>query len=218
MSQYNLVSLNRNEYLIAIDQLEQDKSLRFAKMSLSWWDKLYGWHTKGCCVLTDEQNRHLCYIFFKIDKFNDYITIHNIFTPDVNRRRGYANILLEIIFDLAVAKKVKRFRLTCISKSLDFYLALGLVYWGVNSVGDFYCDLPMPKDGLGGIKEMIIQRSIPELIGAEFATINNKINNNSLCLTAKQTQLYESDLLRLKENYLLSDFLAERESQKRRWK
>jgi GNAT superfamily N-acetyltransferase len=170
MSQYKLIALGRDEYLNSIERLKNDQSIRFANMSLDWWDKQYGWNQQGCFALTDAGNLHLCYIFYKIDRFHDYITIHNIFTPQAQRRHGYAQILLQLIFDLAITKDVKRFRLTSVSTSLDFYLSRGLVYWGVNSVGDFYCELPISEDGLTGLKERIRRLSVMELIDTEFAT------------------------------------------------
>ena len=117
-----------------------------------------------------------------------------------------------MIFDFAITQKVKRFRLTSISKSLDFYLTLGIVYWGVNSVGDFYCDLPMPSEGLSGIENMIALLSVAELIGSKYEIINNKIKNNSLHLTLQQTQSYDADVLKLHGSYLQNDFITIREN------
>nr|WP_320048724.1 GNAT family N-acetyltransferase [uncultured Desulfuromonas sp.] len=214
MNQYELIALDRSEYVKSIGQLKNDKSNGFAEMSLVWWDKKHGWYSQGCFALTDEQKLHLCYIFFKINKSTDYLTIHNIFTPDAHRRLGYAHILLKLVFDHAIAHKMTRFNLTCISQSLNFYLALGLIYWGVNSVGDFYCDLPMPKDGLRGIKKMVAQQTDSELIGSEFATINHKTNDHNLHLTEQQDEVYQHDLLLLKSNYRREEFLEIRKRRK----
>jgi hypothetical protein len=85
-----------------------------------------------------------------------------------------------LIFDLAITKDVKRFRLTSVSTSLDFYLSRGLVYWGVNSVGDFYCELPISEDGLTGLKERIRRLSVMELIDTEFATITR--SKTTICI------------------------------------
>ncbi|WP_321530669.1 hypothetical protein [uncultured Desulfuromonas sp.] len=211
MNQYELIPLNRVEYQRSILQLKEDKTIRFANMSLNWWDKKLGWHSQGCFALADQQNIHLCYIFFIINRTTNYLTIHNIFTPFAQRRQGYAQILLELVFNLAIAQKATRFNITCISQSLDFYLALGLIYWGVNSVGDFYCDLPMPKEGLSGMEWMVAERSNAELIGTEFAMINHKIKDHNLYLTKKQNQVYQRDLRLLQGNYRLDAFLAIRE-------
>jgi len=71
MSQYNLVHLNRNEYISSIEHIKNDKAIGFANMSLAWWDKQFGWYIKGCVVLTNDANEHLCYIFYKVDKYNE---------------------------------------------------------------------------------------------------------------------------------------------------
>jgi len=119
-------------------------------------------------------------------------------------------MLLGMIFQLALLQKVTRFRLTSISKSLDFYLSLGFVYWGVNSVGDFYCDLPMPKDGLAGVRLMTETLTSSELMGRKMETIYKKIQENSSHLTQKQTLLYNTDVIKLNKSYLQNSFLEMR--------
>ncbi len=207
MPQYHLTYLNRNEYVSSTATIKDTKTVNFADMSLKWWDKKFGWYEKGCVVLSDKENAHLAYLFYKIDRYNNYLTIHNLFTPDVNRRHGYAHALMLLIFNLPAVQNVKRFRLTCISNSLDFYLSLGFVYWGVNSVGDFYCDLPMPIDGLNGVSQMIEEYTTLELIGKNLEIISKKTADNSEQLTKMQTILYDKDVLRLDKSYLQESFL-----------
>jgi len=204
---HNLVYLSRNDYISSIQAITDAKTLKFADMTLKWWDKKFGWYIKGCAVLTDANNSHLCYIFYKIDKYNEYITIHNIFTPLAKRRNGYANTLLGLIFDLAISENVNRFRLTSISKSLDFYLALGFIYWGVNSVGDYYCDLPIPFDGLIGLDIMIKKNDISTLLGKKLDKIYAKIENNSTNLSDSQTTIYDNDVMKMGSNYLLNKLI-----------
>jgi len=207
MPLYHLTYLNRDEYISSTATIKDDKTINFANMSLKWWDKKFGWYEKGCVVLCDENNMHLSYLFYKIDRYDNYLTIHNVFTPDKERRHGYAQELMLLIFNLATAKKVKRFRLTCISNSLDFYLSLGFVYWGVNSVGDFYCDLPMPATGLVGVIQMVKESSMQVLIGKSLDVISKKISNYSEHLTQAQTLKYDSDVIRLNTSYLQKNFL-----------
>ncbi|MBA3026817.1 MAG: GNAT family N-acetyltransferase [Sulfurimonas sp.] len=207
MSLNKIIYLNRKEYVTSIEGIQNDKSIAFANMSLKWWDEHYGWYTKGCLVLTDAKETHLAYVFYKIDKYNEYITIHNIFTPFIKRRNGYANELMEMLFDLAIAQNVTRFKLTSISKSLDFYLSLGFIYWGVNSVGDYYCDMPMPHDGLSGVNAMVLAMTNKELIGRKRELISKKIKDHSQHLNAAQTLIYNDDLLKLKCSYREDLFL-----------
>jgi len=208
MPEYHLEYLTRNEYITSTSTIKDRRTINFAAMSLKWWDKKFGWYQKGCVALCDENTLHLSYIFYKIDRYNNYLTIHNLFTQENQRRNGYAQALLTFIFHIAVAQKVKRFRLTCISNSLDFYLSLGFVYWGVNSVGDFYCDLPLPNEGLVGVIPMIKTFTILELIGKNRAIISKKIANNSSNLTQTQTLKYDSDVVRLNGSYLQEKFLS----------
>lgn len=207
MLEYHLIYLNRNEYISSTASIKDTKTVNFADMSLKWWDKKFGWYEKGCVVLSDSDNTHLAYLFYKVDRYDNYLTIHNIFTPDVNRRHGYAHALMLLIFNLAAVQKVKRFRITCISNSLDFYLSLGFIYWGVNSVGDFYCDLPIPTDGLNGVSQMIEEYTTLELIGKNLEIISKKIADNSAQLNKMQAITYDIDVIRLDKSYLQESFL-----------
>lgn len=206
MSLHHFEYLNRDAYISSIATIQDPKSLKFANMSLQWWDEHLGWEHDECLVLCDADNTHLCYIFFKIDPFY-YMTVHNIFTPLAMRRNGYAHELLSEIFDIAIEKKVRRFKLTSISNSLDFYLDLGFVYWGVNSVGDYYCDLPLPKKGLDDLKNMISTTDIIKLIGRRMSKIYNKVNGNHLHLNASQSDIYEKDKIKMGDHYMLDSFM-----------
>jgi Acetyltransferase (GNAT) family len=207
MAIYHLEYLSREEYISSTTNIEDRRSIKFADMSLKWWDKKFGWYEKGCVVLSSEKNVHLSYLFYKIDRYNNYLTIHNIFTPENKRRHGYAESLMLLIFKFALTQKVKRFRLTCISNSLDFYLSLGFIYWGVNSVGDFYCDLPMPVTGLKGVTQMVQSLTTQELIGKSFDIISQKTSNYSKKLTTAQKLQYDNDVIRLNSNYFQESFL-----------
>lgn len=201
MPQFHLESLDRQAYIDSVDTIADARSVRFATMSLEWWDRHFNWRLQGCTVLCDEEKNHLCYVFYKIDRYNEYLTIHNIFTPAVERRKGYAQALLSMIMALAAAGKVRRFRLTSISNSLDFYLALGFIYWGVNSVGDYYCNLPLPKEGLEGIEAMVSGSETSELLKHAYSTIHKKTDANEAGLSEKQTKIYQSDLLKMGKSY-----------------
>lgn len=74
---------------------------------------------------------------------------------------------------------MRRFRVTSVSKALDFYLPLGFVYWGVNSIGDYYCDLPLPADGLEGLAGMVEDSDILTLIGSAADCITRKTEGST---------------------------------------
>jgi GNAT superfamily N-acetyltransferase len=206
MSAYHIINLDRKAYLASVDEIADAPTRRFADMSLKWWDRHFSWSAQGCAVLCSEKDEHLCYLFYKIDRYRDYITFHNIFTPLAQRRCGYARMLLNMVFMLAIAQHVKRFRITSISRSLDFYLPLGFAYWGVNSVGDYYCDLPVPAEGLEGLDAMVRDEKTSTLIGNAGDAIRKKIGRNETKLDTEQTRIYEGDIDKMGARYLHDDF------------
>ncbi len=207
MSAYHLLHLDRNAYIASVATIQDPKTLKFADMSLKWWDRHFSWEAHGCVVLCDADNAHLCYIFYKIDRYRMYMTIHNIFTPLAYRRKGYAHALLNMVFDLAIARHVKRFKLDSISRSLDFYLALGFVYWGVNSVGDYHCDLPMPTEGLDTLSVMVKRSDVQTLIGGSLEKIYAKVNGNDTVLSCEQALILDTDKLKMRSAYMLNALL-----------
>lgn len=206
MSAYHINYLDRKAYQSSVAEIADDSTRRFADMSMRWWDRHFSWKANGCAVLCDEEGAHLCYLFYKIDCYRDYITFHNLFTPLSRRRRGYARALMHQVFLIAVKEHVRRFRITSISRSLDFYLPLGFAYWGVNSVGDYYCDLPVPSDGLDGLERMVQNSDTSTLIGNAAGSIHKKIDGNEANLGTDQTEIYEKDIVKMGKSYLHDDF------------
>jgi len=204
LSAFHIDYLDRKAYQASVAEIADDSTRRFADMSMLWWDRHFSWKADGCAVLCNEEGAHLCYLFYKIDRYRDYITFHNLFTPLSRRRHGYARTLMEMVFLIAVTQRVKRFRITSISHSLDFYLTLGFVYWGVNSVGDYYCDLPVPAEGLDGLETMVQTSETSALIGTAGEAIHKKIDGNETRLDAGQTEIYENDVVKMGSSYLHS--------------
>ncbi len=207
MSHYHLEHLGRDAYIASTAKITDPRTVKFANMSLQWWDKHFSWQAHGCVVLCDSENTHLCYIFYNIDRYRMYMTVHNIFTPFAFRRNGYAYELLKMVFDLAISKHVKRFKLTSISNSLDFYLALGFVYWGVTSIGDYYCDLPIPLQGLDMLGAMVKSADTLTLTGKNLDKICTKVSGMAAGLTPEQTLILDSDKIKMGDSYLLDALL-----------
>lgn len=201
MTKYHLIHLKRQAYIHSIEKIADAKTLGFANMSLAWWDKHFDWKRQGCYVLADKREEHLSYIFYSMDRDFQYLTIHNIFTPLIQRHHGYARELLKIIFEVAIKRSVGRFKITSISTSLDFYLSMGFIYWGINSVGDYYCDLPVPLNGLDDMQAMIDASNSKQLMGRHVQKIYKKVFDNSLKLTQEQATLYKHDKLKLNTSY-----------------
>ena len=207
MPNYHLENLNREAYLDSISHIKDEKSVRFATLALNWWDRHFSWKVHGCVILTNEKKEHLSYIFYKIDRYNEYITIHNIFTPLEFRRKGYGLSLFRQVFQTAIDKNVSRFRITCVPQSLDFYMTLGFVYWGINSQGDYYCDLPLPKGGIDQVNGMVKETAPVELAGKQLNTILSKVKGNIEKLDHKQTIHYQKNTKKLANRYLYKELM-----------
>lgn len=207
MQKYHLENLNRDDYIDSVANIKDEKTRRFAKMSMEWWDRHFSWKKHGCVVLLNEKSEHLSYIFYKIDRYNTYMTIHNIFTPFAKRRNGYAYLLLKMVFDIAIAKNVSRFNLCSVSKSLDFYLSLGFMYWGLNTQKNYYCDMPVPKDGLDYLYDMAENLSVSALAGSSLEKIYTRVKGNTKDMDNTQNRAYENDKEKMGDSYMLEELI-----------
>lgn len=185
-------------------------------MALKWWDRHYSWSAGGSVILTDETGLHLCYLFYKIDRYREYLTIHNILTPLCHRRHGYALALLHWVFERAVHDHVRRFKAVCVPQSLAFYRSLGFCYWGLTSTKDYYCNLPLPREGLDGVREMVDAGSAETLAGKALQTIYDKVADNDTELDAAQQTVHDRGLSTLQRSYRQSELEACMETAQRR--
>lgn len=201
MPLYHLQLLGRDAYIASTALIQDAESIRFADQSLAWWDRHFSWNAQGCAVLCDARNEHLCYLFSKIDRYGQYLTLYNLFTPLISQRKGYATQILRLILDQALEKHVRRITFSSVSASVDFYAMLGFIYWGVNDIGDYYCNLPLPKNGLDGMMAMVQENDLETLIGSNMGKIYAKIEGNEQHLSPAQLLIYEADILKLGKNY-----------------
>lgn len=211
----HLEHLDREAYSASIAKIDDPKSAGFARLARNWWDRHFSWKSQGCIVLADEEGSHLSYLFYKIDRYREYLTIHNLFTPRPHRRRGYARELLRRIFKRACGEHVRRFRMASVPQSLDFYLSMGMVYWGVNSQGDYYCDLPLPEEGLDGVENMVRDYGTAELVGGSFDTIYTKVGGNEKLLSEDQRLAFESDRMKLSDGYMYDALIGFKATRKK---
>ncbi len=205
MSLYHLETLGRDAYINSIATIQDPQTLRFADQSMAWWDRHFSWNAQGCIVLCNDKNEHLCYLFSKIDRYSEYLTLYNLFTPESQQRKGYATHLLRMTLALGVEKHVRRITFSSISTSLDFYRLLGFIYWGINDIGDYYCNLPLPREGLDGMREMIHSSDIQTLLGRYLEKIYTKIDGNELKLSVAQNLIYKQDIRNLGSSYVRED-------------
>lgn len=196
-----IIELTRNEFLESAQSIEDYKSLSFSKHCLDWWDTYFSWTKFPPLCLVDDEEEHLCYLFYSISKNNDYLTIHNLLTPKANRFNGYAKEILTYLFAKVSSLKINRFKMYCVSSSLTFYSKLGLEYWGVNELGQYYCDFKMPKNSIEEIPSIVKNFSFEEINDKTLLDIYEKLKNNGNNLVDKKLSVFEDCIENLQDKY-----------------
>jgi hypothetical protein len=197
----NVIELNRDEYLISVKKIADFKSLSFSKNALEWWDNYYSWEKFPPLCLINAKNKHVCYLFYSISKDNEYLTIHNLLTPNIHRSYGYAYILLKYLFNQQSQNKIRRFKMNCVSSSLDFYNKLGLEYWGINELSQYYCDFKMPLLDISEIPQIVKDSKLSELSDERIMQIFEKLKNNGTTLEEKMIDKFEDSKEKLIGKY-----------------
>ncbi len=196
-----IIELTRNEFLESAQSIEDYKSLSFSKHCLDWWDAYFSWTKFPPLCLVDEEEEHVCYLFYSISKNNEYLTIHNLLTPKANRFNGYAKEMLTHLFQKVASQNIQRFKMYCVSSSLIFYSKLGLEYWGVNELGQYYCDYKMPKESIEEIPSIVQDFSFEEISDNTLLEIYEKLKNNGNNLVDKKLEVYEDCIESLQDKY-----------------
>ncbi|MCX6074878.1 MAG: hypothetical protein NTY39_11195 [Campylobacterales bacterium] len=201
-------TINRDEYITSISTITDQESRRFANQALVWWDRHFSWNVQGCNVLTDDNNIHVCYLFGKIDRYSEYLTIYNLFTPLIEQRQGYAHELLGSVIEDALKRYTRRITFSSVSDSLDFYTGLGFIFWGINTIGDYHCDLPIPKEGLNGFSEMTQTVRLKVLLGEKIEKIYAKVNDNEKRLSEREQFRLNADRIKLARKWNFEELQA----------
>eukprot|EP01155_Anaeramoeba_flamelloides_P026474 Anaeramoba_flamelloidesa818378_102.p1 GENE.a818378_102~~a818378_102.p1 ORF type:complete len:212 (-),score=10.70 a818378_102:129-764(-) len=199
----HFVELTRDEYLESVRQIEDYDTLKFSKQALDWWDDYYSWIKNPPLILQDD-NEDKCYLFYHISKDNQYLTIHNIFTPKNFRFKGFAYKLLRYLFLFLSKKNIKRIKMYCVSSSLNFYMSLGFKFWGVNNLGQYYCDFKMPKK-IGDIKDIVNHEIIGNISQKNFDEIYEKLKSNGDGFDEKQLEIHNQAIRLMGDRYLFKD-------------
>jgi len=202
----SFIELDRDEYLHSVKKIDDFDTLKFSKHALDWWDDYYSWKNFPPIALSlDGINK--AYIFYNISKDNRYLTIHNLFTPKAFRNKGYAHKLLSELFKIKSGNDIERFKMYCVSSSLEFYSSLGLSYWGVNSLNQYYCDFKMPNKNISEIPKIVHNTSVSEFTDIEYEYIYEKIIANGSDFDMKQTDIYNDAVEMLGNKYMFDIFL-----------
>lgn len=197
----HIIELTRQEFLESAQNIEDYKSLTFSKHCLDWWDDYFSWTKFPPLCLVDEENEHVCYLFYTISKDKEYLTIHNLLTPKANRFHGYAKEILTYLFQKLSTQNIKRFKMYCVSSSLPFYTKLGLEYFGVNNLGQYYCDYEMPKKSIDEIPLIVAKSNMNDIDDAVLLEIYEKLKNNGDELSEKKFAIFEDALEVLQKKY-----------------
>lgn len=193
--------LNREQYLASVTQMTHFESLKFAKQSLDWWDTYYSWSQFPCLCLQNN-GKKVCYLFYHISKDNKYLTIHNLLTPHPHRFNGYAKILLTLLFTHLFNHNspIQRVKMICVSSSLSFYMKLGVDFWGVNELGQYYTNFPMP-DTIEDIPLLMKNETLKQLPNEELQNIYDKLKINGKQFDLKETIIFHRSLDMLGKRY-----------------
>lgn len=183
----NTKLLNRQEYIDSATQMNHFKSLKFAKNALDLWDEYYSWEKNPCLALYhDHDSRAICYLFYHISKDNEYLTIDYLLTPQKHRDHGYAKAILSVLFnDILHNQNISRVKLSSVASSIKFYLKLGVDFWGVNSIGQYYTDFPMP-DSLSDIPNMMRDNHLSDLSDIKLNKIYDRLKSNGSLFENKE--------------------------------
>lgn len=187
------IHLNCHQYTKSIAEIADESTQRFAKQAQTWWSRHFSWNSDGCRVLINGRGEHLAYLFYKVDRYRDYLTIHNLFTPQIHRHNGYALAMLEEAFQNQADRDVKRFHMSCTPQALGFYARLSLIYWGVDIAGNYHCDLPLPSDGIDGIPGMVERETNRTLLGGKGESIYRKVRDNGTAFEESRRHRFEED-------------------------
>jgi len=175
--------LNRQAYIDSVMEMSHFATLRFAKEALEWWDSYYDWGREPCVVLYEGEEA-VCYLFYHISKNQEYLTIHNLFTPYPHRFHGYAKAMLKILFEGLKPFAIERVKLFAVSSSIRFYMKLGVDFWGVNTIGQYYSDFPMPQS-LEDIPYQMLHPSLEGLLPKRLDEIYAKLQSNGSAFEGK---------------------------------
>lgn len=207
VSQMDIKKLTKKSFLEFALNMHDMKSLQFAKESMELWDNFYSWEKYPPLCLYHNEDA-LCYLFYSISKDNKYLIIHRILTPKEFRGKRYAYELLSNLFFDFAKTDIKRFRMSCVYSSLNFYNKIGLNYWGVNDKGQYYCDFKMPKKDIKEIPSIVNRANIDEFTPEEFQLIYKKLEGNGKDFNEEEKIIHNRSLLLMGKRYRYEEILG----------
>ena len=87
------------------------------------------------------------------------------------------------------------------SSSLDFYNKLGLEYWGINELSQYYCDFKMPLLDIKEIPLIVKNSHLDEISDERILKIFDSLKDNGTTLDEKMSEKFEESKDKLKGRY-----------------
>ncbi|XPV69218.1 MAG: hypothetical protein ACNI25_01280 [Halarcobacter sp.] len=204
----DIVKFSRNTFLDSVVPMDDFKSLNFAKEAMELWDNFYSWEKYPPLGLKHDDET-LCYLFYSTTRDNQYLIIHRILTPKEFRGKRYAYELLANLFLKYSTTEIERFRMSCVSSSINFYNKIGLNYWGVNTKGQYYCDFKMPKKDINEIPAIVKESNINELSDKKILNIYENLEANGKDFNAKDLNTHNKCLDLMGDKYRFNELKKE---------
>lgn len=197
----NIKTLTREQYLDSTSTITHIASKEFAKQALEYCDDFYSWDDYPCICL-EEQGEDVCYLFYHLSRDKRYLTIDNILTPFEHRYKGYAKYMLGFLFQkFSKGSIIQRVKMFCVSSSLHFYMKLGIDFWGVNSLGQYYTEFPLPKNGIDEIKVLMKKETLSTLYNREIKALYKKLELNGSKLGEEESKIFNKSLKLMGKRY-----------------
>ncbi|MEA3352713.1 MAG: hypothetical protein U9Q33_02705 [Campylobacterota bacterium] len=194
-------NLNREQYLKSTSTIKHITSKEFSQQAYRYCNDYISWEDFPCLCL-EENGKDVCYLFYHISKDKRYLTIDNILTPFEHRYKGYAKYLLTFLFNkFSRGSVIQRVKMFCVSSSLEFYMKLGIDFWGVNKLGQYYTEFPIPKNGIDEIRTLMKNETLKTLYNRELKAIYKKLELNGDSFDKKETLVFNRSLKLMGERY-----------------
>lgn len=198
-------NLNRQEYISSTSNICHKSSKEFAKQALEYWDDYYSWADNPCLCL-EKNGEDVCYLFYHLSQDKRYLIINNILTPNKHRYCGHAKFMLKTIFEkYSIGSVTQRVKMFCVSSSLKFYMKLGIDFWGVNKLGQYYTEFALPKNGIDGIYASMEKETLSTLYNREIKVIYEKLKLNGSEFNKKENEIFQKALLLMGKRYRFNE-------------
>jgi len=194
-------NLTQEQYLKSTSAITHIASKEFAVQAYKYCDDFINWKEFPCICL-EENGNDVCYLFYHLSRDKRYLTIDNILTPFEHRYNGHAKYLLTFLFKkFSQGSIIQRVKMFCVSSSLEFYMKLGVDFWGVNKLGQYYTEFPIPKNGMDELEVLMKNETLSTLYKRELKVIYKKLELNGSSFDEQETLIFNKSLNLMGKRY-----------------